>query len=447
MSRTGSSILTRSALALFALAPACGSHGGAPLNKSDAEDSAIPPVVAPPETGPKLGAIANATAILEKPVAGARWLGALHGGALVARGQTPVRKSRDCEAGYYAVFPRGVVCLSQGATLDLGHPTLAAMAIQPTLDQPLPYTYGRTREDGALYERDPASDNAVREVQKLPRGSAMAIVGSWSARIGNGEAERFGLLTNGRFVRARELEAVRGSNFSGVEVSEKHELPVAFVVKRGVSNFKPDDDRFTKADALEYHATIPLSGRFRTLNGTKLWAAEGERWVREQDVTIVHRRTHFPDFVRDGQRWLDIGVILGTLVAYEGKNPIFATLVSTGRDRLSEGAASDGAPAVTKLGTFEIVAKHVTLLGAPPERAAERFAVFDLPWALELSSGQALFAAYWHDRFGIERGPGDVELAPIDAQRLFQWASPALPKGWHAAGADPGQKTLVVVHK
>jgi hypothetical protein len=439
--------VARTALFASVLALAsCGRSTDSALSKSD-DDAAVANVPPPPENGPKLGAIANVTPILERPASNARPLGALHAGALVARSANRVRKSKDCEGGYYAIFPRGFVCVNQGATLDLGHPTLAAMAIQPARDQPLPYTYARTRSDSALFERDPRHEDAVQEVQKLTRGSAMAIVGSWQAKVGAGESERLGLLTNGRFVRARDLEAARGSTFSGVPLGEEASLPVAFVVKRGVSLFKPEGDHLSKAEALDYHARVPLSGRFRSVSGTKFWESENERWVRDRDATVIQKRSRYPDFVHDTQRWLDVSVVLGTLVAYEGKKPIFASLVSTGRDRLGSAAASDGEQAVTKLGTFEITAKHLTLLGAAPERAGERFALFDLPWVFELSSGQLLYAAYWHDRFGIEHGPGDITLAPEDAQRLFDWSTPALPKAWHSVASDGRDKTIVLVRK
>ena len=42
------------------------------------------------------------------------------------------------------------------ATLDLGHPTLAAMALAPNLEAKLPYTYARARVETPLFERDPA---------------------------------------------------------------------------------------------------------------------------------------------------------------------------------------------------------------------------------------------------------------------------------------------------
>lgn len=438
------SALTRSMLIALLLSVGTACSRGSSLSKVDG-DNAIPNVTPPPANGPRLGVIANATPVLERPTTGARWLGALHAGALVARSENALHKTKDCDAGYYPVFPRGVVCLNQGATLDLAHPTLAAMAIQPALDQPLPYTYGRVRKDSALYERDPARADGVREVQKLARGSSMAVVGSWSARVGDGDVERFGLLTNGRFVRASELEAARGSTFSGYAIDAEHELPVAFVVKRGVSNFKPDGDRFVKNEQLEYHQTLPLSGKNKNYSSTKMWAVDDDHWLREQDVTIVHRRLKYPDFARDGVRWIDVSVICNSLVVYEGKKPLFVTLVSTGHDRVLDNPPPGAA--ITKLGTFEIVSKRVTWLGAPPDRPGERYQVYDLPWVIELSSGQALFGAYFHDRFGIERGSGDIALSPADAHRIFDMVGPELPKSWHEAAADPNQKTFVVVHK
>ncbi|HEY8943738.1 MAG TPA: L,D-transpeptidase, partial [Polyangiaceae bacterium] len=277
--------------------------------------------------------------------------------------------------------------------------------------------------------------------------SGFAVVGSWSAALPGSEPQRLALLTNGRFVRAEDLQAAESSTFAGLELDEDKSLPLAFVVKRGIRRYKADGDSMEKDEGLDYHAVVPLAGRFRTVSGTKYWLTqEPDRWVRNQDVTIVHRRTKFPDFVKDGQRWLDVGVLLGTLVAYEGRKPVFATLVSTGRDRLGNPELGEGSQAVTKLGNFEILGKAATGLDTPPERFSERYSLFDVPWILEMSSGQSLLGAFWHDRFGIEHGPGDIMLSPVDARRLWQWATPELPKGWHAATAT-NEKTLVHVRK
>jgi hypothetical protein len=76
-------------------------------------------------------------------------------------------------------------------------------------------------------------------------------------------------------------------------------------------------------------------------------------------------------------------------------------------------------------------------------------AMYDRPWALELSNGQVVSAAFWHDRFGIEDTDGDVQLAPLDAAYLWKWATPALPEGWHSVrvDTDAADRTLVNVRK
>src|SRR5882757_8161616 len=119
---------------------ACGSHGADPGLSKVADDQSVPQVPEPLESGPKLGAVANVTPVLERPAAGARELGYLHAGARVARAEQPYSR-RGCGGGWYPVRPRGFVCATESATIDMAHPTLAAMALSPHLDKPLPYTY------------------------------------------------------------------------------------------------------------------------------------------------------------------------------------------------------------------------------------------------------------------------------------------------------------------
>jgi hypothetical protein len=160
--------------------------------------------------------------------------------------------------------------------------------------------------------------------------------------------------------------------------------------------------------------------------------------VRHQDVTLVRRRHAFPQFVAD-QRWIDISVATGTLVLYEGQTPVFATLVSVGADR-----SDPDSPHATHLGQFTVRFKYVTGVGLEPSAFAQRVDIYDLPWALELSSGQLLHGAYWHDRFGIEHGPGNLQLSPADARRVFFWVAPRTPQSWHAVAAVSDETPTVV---
>jgi hypothetical protein len=411
----------------------------------------------PAENGPKLGVVSALLQVRQFTDTRAPSLGVLRAGTRVARSLEPVSRS-GCSEGWYAIRPSGFVCVGVEATLDLNHPTLAAMALQPSVDAKLPYTYARTRGETPLFERVPGQtqEDAVREVGKLRRRAGMAVVGSWKAKEPGGAEARLALLTDGHFVRASDLEAAKPSDFAGVELGKNADLPVAFVVKRGVRSFRMNGTDAEKGDLVEYHTELPLSGRFRSLGSIKYWAfgaAGGEElWVRHQDVTVVQKRTVFPDFAKGDARWLDVSVSTGTLVAYQGTRAVFVTLVSVARELPETSGAGDTQPASDgprpiPLGTVFVKQKDLTFVGKDPAGFGEGFEVLDAPWALELSSGQLLHGAYWHDRFGIEHGAGSFELSPADAARVFRFVGPELPSGWHAAAANANDGTPVVIRK
>jgi hypothetical protein len=444
MARFGLRPLAMLGLASAALAPATtvGCSGEETPALSKASGSEIPDVPVPPADGPKLGAVAEVVPVLERPAAGATQLGYLHAGALVARAEKPYGTD-GCAGGWYPIRPRGFVCAGELATVDLAHPTLAAMKLAPKLDQALPYTYARVLKDTSLFERDPAKDDSVREVGKRRRRSLLAIVGSWKAKGPDGVEERLGLTTNGRFARARDLEPAEPSSFKGVELDAKSPLPVGFVVKRGVRAWNVEKGDAEKLGQLAYHEILPLTGRFRTSGPLKYWAVTDGRYVRHRDVTVVRQRNAFPDFAVGDQKWIDVSVVTGVAVLYEGKKPVFTTLVSVGRDRLGDPKSS----ASTAQGTFEVVGKQITASKLDPKAAAEHIDAYDVPWVIELSSGQLLHGASWHDRFGIEHGPGNVQLSPADAARVWQWSEPAVPDGWHGVRQPGAKQTMVVIRK
>ena len=382
----------------------------------------------PAADGPELGATAFATPVHLEPQRDSPLVGVLHAGARVARAEEPFSHD-DCEQGWYPVRPRGFVCLNDGATIDMQHPTLATMAIQPDLDAALPYTYARTHQDAHFWLAANAQERTVQQDRPLTSRSGAAVVGSWEAADAQGNARKLAMLTSGRFLDVTDLEAAKPSDFKGVALSETMTLPIGFIVKRGIAAWDVSGPIFKRKRELRYHEMIHLTGRFRDVKEARYWEASDGLWVRHRDMTTVRARSKRPGFVKPGQRWVDISIIAGTMVAYEGSTPVYASLVSVGRDRLSDEAPD---ARVTKRGEFTITAKHITALRADVKGFANRVEMHDVPWVLELSSGQMVHGAYWHNRFGIEHGPGNVQLAPHDAQWLFQWAGPPMPKGWHS---------------
>ena len=421
-----------------------GAKDGPSLSK--AVSTAIPNVPEPPADGPKLGSISNLTPIRKRPAKDAKEIGYLHAGAKVARAEKPYSKD-GCPGGWYPIRPRGFVCVGNTATLDMNHPTLTAMALGPKLDQPLPYTYARTRKDTSLYERDPSKKDAVKPIATLPEGSGMAIVGSWSGIDPKGRQDRLGMTSDGHFVRAADLRAAEPPDFHGVDLGATgaaKDLPIGFVVKRGVRTWKVDKGDADKLGRLDYHEMLPLTGRFRTIGPVKYWAMSDGRYVRYRDITVIRRRNVWPDFATGNQKWIDVSIITGTAVLYQGHKAVFATLVSVGRDRLGDPKTSDS----TAQGDFNVLGKHITAVGLDPKSLGEHGLMFDVPWAIELSSGQMMLGAFWHDRFGIEHGPGAIELSPADAHRVWQWVDPQLPEGWHGVTQpDPDKRVIVHVRK
>jgi hypothetical protein len=330
------------------------------------------------------------------------------------------------------------MCTEKSSSIDLNHPTLQTMALGANLGEILPYTYARTTKVTALFDKK--GDEGVELKGRLAKSTVMAIVGSWTAPDESKEPQRLGLKMDGLFVRADDLEAASYSKFQGTTLSKELELPIAYVVRRGVRAWEMDGAAAVKRDELDYHERLVLTGRYRTVQGHRFWAAKDGRWVRHQDVTVLRRRHEFPEFATGGQKWLDVSIVTGSLIAYEGKEPIFATLVSVGRDRLGDPKAT----ASTEQGLFRVVRKQITRRVADSTDTP----LHDAPWALELESGDWIYATPRHDRFGIEHTDGDVEISPHDGRFIWSWAHPEVPAGWHGVVADPSsESTFVLIRK
>ncbi len=289
----------------------------------------------------------------------------------------------------------------------------------------------------ASFARESAAaptEGAVR----LRKTSGVAITASGSVEIG-GKTRRFGLTPDGMIVPVDRLKPALGSTWHGIDL-EKTGLPVAFVHKLGVHTWTLKKGDADKTDEeLERRSAVPLTGKFRTIDNIRFEEAEEGYWVRAQDLTVVVKRSKFPEFAKGTQKWLDVSLANQTVTAYEGRKPIYATLISSGRDILGDPAQV----AATPRGTFRVKSKHVT--GAlDPREVHQSFDVADAPWVLSLEGDFAITGTYWSE-VGEAQNFHNITLSPIDARRLWTWADPQLPEGWHAAYDQSEAGTLVFV--
>jgi hypothetical protein len=175
----------------------------------------------------------------------------------------------------------------------------------------------------------------------------------------------------------------------------------------------------------------------------KYFATRDEQWVRHRDIIYVPKRFEFPDFAGQLQKWVEVSLANQYMVVWHGKKPIYATIVSTGQDRL--GDPKEG-PATIQ-GTFRVRSKHITR-AIDDRELGMAYSVTDAPWVMEFAEGFSLIGCYWHTGFGEARSYHDIALSPIDARWLWNWTEPNLPEGWHSVNVAEGETTTIVyVHK
>jgi hypothetical protein len=344
---------------------------------------------------------------------------------------------------------------------------------------------------------------------RVRRKTGLSFVGAFEAKDGD-LARRFGITVDLRLVPVSKVKPDSGSPFHGIELGDQLPLPFAWVIKREVSTYKliKDRDEARAAEPVPRRAIVPISGSARIKRGKRFYQTSKDktRWLMADDIAIVASPPEWPEFADKGQKWIDISLRQQTLVLYEGRRPFYATLISSGRDRLGDPKNSLATPQ----GTFRLKSKHIAAAmdsqenstvaggtrantsaslssdakatierlkkavadgkkldeddrrrlanvdkGRDPEygitmrRGAQNFELRDVPWIQYFAAGYALHGAYWHDVFGIPRSHGCVNLSPIDARVVFQWTDPPIPEGWHGinVGADMGEGTGIHIRE
>ncbi len=437
-------------------------------------------------TGPdRIASIAMRTWVYQQPDPQSTKLGYLRAGAVVGRAEHPAG-TRGCQGGWFAVQPRGFVCVGKGASLQLDHPVVLAAAHGPRRGQAMPYRYVISRKPPPhLYFKLPSLKEQLKAEGKR-RASSMALFGiSEAALLGEpetlpaalaqgkplpkpygaerslslgahrgraGEESAFGLIATFDWTKRRmglttELDIIpldrtriaRLSSLRGIEIKEPG-IP-AFVIHHGVRTYKHNArKRLTKHGKAPHRSGWLLTGKNNGSSAGLLETTAGV-WLPAANLRIAKLREDPAGFARDGRKWIDVSIRRQLLVAYEGKRPVYATLVSTGRDGMRDPATTHA----TIRGTYMIHAKHVSATMDGDEDTREAFDLRDVPYVQYFHKGYALHGAYWHDSFGKVRSHGCINLAPADAAWLFEWTDPVVPVGWHGS-RNPKHGTLVYTH-
>lgn len=308
---------------------------------------------------------------------------------------------------------------------------------------------------------------------RVRRHTGIAFVGAFAAGP-EFDDRHFAVTVDMRLVPVDKLKPETASAFHGVDLKDGIQLPVAFAKpcnpnakgtpRPCVRTYRDDAGTLKKTDdVLATRGFLQLTGIQRKSGNTRYLEAKGGTWVRASDVGVAIVPAEWPQAAQRGEKWVDVSIEDQTLVLWEGKTPVFATVVSTGQDGLDDPKKSKATPR----GTFRVKSKHITTTmdsngrsaqsgGAAPEsgespteddKHAGNFELRDVPYVQYFQDGYALHSAYWHDHFGLPRSHGCINLAPIDALRVFRFTDPPVPEGWHGTTVETGKGSSIVIHK
>ena len=245
-------------------------------------------------------------------------------------------------------------------------------------------------------------------------------------------SRRFVRTTQGRYIKQAQLETRTGHGFRGVELGDGRSLPVAWTVRTARVMLEREGGALTsdeEAEPIERQTLLESWRERRNVGGQivhVLLTDAGERFLRAWFVSVAERIERPAEVGRD-EPWVHVDLSEQTLVLYEGDDPVYATLVSTGLEDNE-----------TLTGIFEIRRKHVTdtMSNIGPDAGDDRFSIEDVPWTQYFEEGFALHTAFWHTQFGLPRSHGCVNMAPFDAHYVFTRTWPRLPEGWHGIATE-----------
>ncbi|MFO0549063.1 MAG: L,D-transpeptidase family protein [Polyangiaceae bacterium] len=254
------------------------------------------------------------------------------------------------------------------------------------------------------------------------------------------EGRRYNVTTDMRLIPADRYRPIRGSDYHGVRIGVDVDFPFALIRKKGAKRYlwSASKKKMVEDEDLDYRAFVALTGKQKMVGGVLHYETKDGFWVDDRHASRLDPAKRMPKWGTNGERWIDVNITKQTLVAFDGTKAVYATLVSTGEDGLSEGGKA------TKKGIFRIHTKYVSTT-MDSDIVGEEFELRDVPYVQYFEGGLAIHGAYWHDGFGTPKSHGCINLAPEDARRLFYFTEPQVPFGWHGA-AKPLTGTVVFVH-
>lgn len=400
-----------------------------------------------------LAVVVREQADLQSPI-----IGVLHAGTRV-RTDAERTFGGGCEQGWNRVFPRGWICRLAGLRVEETPPpaSLVVASVRPDTEAALPYEYWRVKDEMtpffhrlptfneqdqadaagsawyAKHAREPMPTDTSKRPSDVPAVVKEYMNAGYYVTKGGEEVRmerRFLRTLRGAYARKYQLRQKESPEFRGQVVARPSDLPIYFV-RRELPLMKREtegsDVLIESGTTPERLSTHPFVDQVHI--GNKVYYVDGEGLLMRGYAVGKASPLKRPPGVNSDEHWIHIDLSEQTLVAYDGDRPVFATLISTGKE-----------PGMTPVGVHRVQTKLVAASMRDQPQEDEAYSIDDVPWTQYFSGSVALHGAFWHAGFGQVRSHGCVNLSPSDARWLFGFTDPPLPSEWHAVSPTKGTK-------
>ncbi len=426
---------------------------GVPMRPGDIKPYLPPKLDPEPPLEPtevKTVEVTSAEAVIEMRPWPSPMVGNAIGGArLPVRGV--VKATRGCSGKvWYAVEPFGYLCSREAKPTTEAPTTTPVIEALPHSRLPFRYVmvFVKDEEKLPMWTTVAALGNGDEPERQLKKGDTVAIQKSFEY-----EGERYWISVEGKVLPAKHTGMMgTGSEWHGVDLDDKVALPLGWVTPESTKAYAtpPAGKPGPATEHLERRTRLSILdekivGKTRWLKvvviapapprsvgaimeegakkkepptPTPTPTAASELWVDAAQINEARKLDRPATVPAEVEQWIDVDLGEQVLVAYEKDTPVFATLVSSGR------------AIPTPMGTYPVWAKvsAITMKNQPYED--KPYFVNKVPWSTFFQWHNAIHGAYWHDRFGISKSHGCVNVAPLDARHIFEWVKPPLPPGW-----------------
>lgn len=181
---------------------------------------------------------------------------------------------------------------------------------------------------------------------------------------------------------------------------------------------RPADDEWTSDRLIGKYAMYYIYNAVEAEDG--MWYLIGPgQWMKDEYVSVLQIPER-PEEVSGP--WVALDLQNQTLVALVDDTPIYATLMSAGYwlDTLE--------------GNFQVYARTRSMRMEGPPGANPPEYSFVTEWVMFFNEHEALHSADFHNYFGINRTHGCVNLAPGDAEWVWDFFSQTADE-WHPSGS------------